>query len=305
MSGGQDLKGLEKAVLNAIESHGHALQFVALRQFNFLSARGLSEWEPLVAEFPVSCGDHETRVDFVLKHKTRDLYLSCECKRPDPKFTSWVFLRTNVVPGSTTGAECFQFQYSKLQDAGDSYAAFAKAFPLGPFGVNLGMVIQRKRTQTQNQPEGESEFEDSQGRGGKDKKDIEQTAFQAFLGSVGLSRAIRQGERGLAAPKNFAVIPMIVTTANLYISDKDIGDSDLSTGNLNEKTLSLLPVEWVYLQYHCPAQLNRYREPIFSKEGSLESVLIAGHIRTIPIVKAQSIAKFLETQLIISRIHPT
>lgn len=91
-------EGLRK-VLNR---HGYGFHYAVLRNAYELHANGKSRWFFEAAEFPVSVGGFDTRIDFILRSQDpSDIYWDCfliaECKRVDPALSNWCFVRTPYV----------------------------------------------------------------------------------------------------------------------------------------------------------------------------------------------------------------
>jgi len=90
--------GLRK-VLN---THGYGFHYAVLRNAYNLHASGKSRWVFEAAEFPVTVGGFDTRIDFILRTRDQsDIYWDCflvaECKRVNPAFSNWCFVRTPYV----------------------------------------------------------------------------------------------------------------------------------------------------------------------------------------------------------------
>src|SRR4051812_34652728 len=94
---GAGIPGLAKAVLQQLNMHGHALQYSVVRAVEAANRANLSSWSVEVAEHPVAINRHETRIDFVLKHRHHPIFMTVECKRVSPKYSSWVFLKAPFV----------------------------------------------------------------------------------------------------------------------------------------------------------------------------------------------------------------
>ena len=72
-----------------LDQHGYGFQYALIRH---LREKGLS-WYLQATEFPVEVGEKHTRIDFVLKYGSRNVYLVAECKRANPALSNWCFIR--------------------------------------------------------------------------------------------------------------------------------------------------------------------------------------------------------------------
>jgi len=83
-------------LLKAINDHGYPFHTRVLRETESLREARLSPWNMEVTEFPVEA-DLGTRIDFVLSSPSQRTWLLAECKRVNPEYSDWMFLRTNYV----------------------------------------------------------------------------------------------------------------------------------------------------------------------------------------------------------------
>ena len=90
---------LVDAFVKTLNIHGHAFQYAVLAELErlFKEQGSGSAFYFEVAEFPVQVQDTPTRIDFVLRHVMRRLYLACECKRANPALSNWCFVRAPMV----------------------------------------------------------------------------------------------------------------------------------------------------------------------------------------------------------------
>lgn len=88
---------VSSALKKTLDSHGYSFQYSVVRYCEVLCNRGQSRWRFEVAEFPVDVNGADTRIDFVLRGASQwtnvDVYLVCECKRPNPAVSHWAFVR--------------------------------------------------------------------------------------------------------------------------------------------------------------------------------------------------------------------
>ena len=84
-----------------LDRNGYPFQYAVLRKLHEISEKaGIfsdGTWVYETAEFPASTGAFDTRIDFVLRHSQQSLYIAAECKRVDPKFSDWCFVKAPYV----------------------------------------------------------------------------------------------------------------------------------------------------------------------------------------------------------------
>ncbi|MEZ4607771.1 MAG: hypothetical protein R2865_13500 [Deinococcales bacterium] len=92
------------------------------------------------------------------------------------------------------------------------------------------------------------------------------------------------------------LIPVIFTTANLWVSDADLTKADIETGNLDFSKYqhSFERVDWVYYQYQLSPGIKHTVSSSNTKVNSLDEILIQDYLRTVVIVGPGGIDKFLE-----------
>src|SRR5260370_36697737 len=85
-----------KEAAEALNEHGFLFQQVIRNEVEILGAnleRGREGWNILANEYPVTAVDGTpTRIDLVLRSQQRQgVYICLECKRPNPKYKTWLF----------------------------------------------------------------------------------------------------------------------------------------------------------------------------------------------------------------------
>ena len=241
-----------KAIREAISSSGYPFQARIMREAKDCSDNGKSEWLFDSVEFPVQVAGKDTRIDIVLFHKSQPVYLSIECKRANPQFSRWVFLKLDY-RRRESDTEYMMIDFARPQARADDLNAL-RPIPGGYHGY-YGPILDQDRayhfavSAKTKMP--------SEGNGRSRSNDIEDAATQSCRGANGLlqhfatacSSKIHQG-------KPVGVLPCVVTTAKLYSVDKSLADTNLQDG------IPLLPSEdfheqkWLYYQYPVSAGLR-------------------------------------------------
>jgi hypothetical protein len=92
----QNIEKLEKSLQKVLDSHGYGFQYAVVEKIKEIYDMQRL-WLFEVAEFPVATRGHETRIDFVIKPSDALFYLIAECKRVNPSFSDWCFIRAPYV----------------------------------------------------------------------------------------------------------------------------------------------------------------------------------------------------------------
>ena len=85
---------------------------------------------------------------------------------------------------------------------------------------------------------------------------------------------------------------MIVTTANLYVTDDDLSLASIESGELGEPALSVRAVKWLWYRYHQSPAL-KHEVPVNNPSMPLSDILFYEFARTIVIVTPEGMGDFL------------
>jgi hypothetical protein len=219
-----------------IDRHGHAFQEAVLRRGEKLHRDRKSSWVFDAAEVPVEVrGDH-TRIDFVLYEVTTDVwgpskYLVAECKRANPALSEWCFAKSQYVRRD-----------ARLGDViVDEVSADAYRLRVGKQVLTRGQDVYHRGFEVRS---------DSKGEGNPDRSAIETACGQVIRGVNGLIGLLRSRIKILIVNHPTPIIPVVFTTARLWTTDTDLANADLVSGQLNQATLELRPVPWLWYRYH-------------------------------------------------------
>ena len=111
-----------------------------------------------------------------------------------------------------------------------------------------------------------------------------------FMGRNG--QLLQPGTENLPGSDGKVLIPVIFTTAALHVCNCDLSSAEIKDGRLNISQASLTDEPWVYFQYHLSPGIKhtaRRAEDFYT----IETALDGEYIRTIPIVSACGIDRFL------------
>jgi hypothetical protein len=259
---------------SALNRHGYIFQNVVLAEVKRLFESGKSVWFFEASEFPVNVHGHGTRIDFILPARSKPWWFLAECKRVNPAYGSWCFAKSRYV------AREFH-ESSEIVEKASQEQYFAsggvRVFGLPDFGFyNIAFVAKASK-------EGDS--------GGGSGDAIEEAATQVCRGMNGMVDFLKSRPATLRDGR--CLLPVIFTTAELYVTEADLSDADMNTGKIDSSRMNFVKKSVVYYQYHLSPGVKHGHPPLQS-QIQLSSILSAQFIRTIPIVSACGIEQFLK-----------
>ena len=273
---------LSDLLFNALNEQGYLFQEACKHT---LKAREKStEWEVKASEYPVSLEEQDTKVDIVLRSKqsSPELYALVECKRADPAYIYWVF-GTHGAFGdalcSTLGFECRQIT------SGQPYQAYRLLeqlhFRMTTYDAINWLEAKRGSNRRVSTPQ-----------------NIENAFVQVLKGVGGFAQEqLDQRRKGSTLFKTFFV-PVVVTTASLYVAYYKPGDVDLSTGKIGKDKVLFGPQgqpaeeePWVLVDYGVGE--NVATKPIPESYHGVDPNELQKHkIRSIFVVNSKSLVRF-------------
>lgn len=131
---------------------------------------------------------------------------------------------------------------------------------------------------------------------GKGRGAIEEAAGQAMRGMNGLMQFFKQSQKANRERKSIQILPVIFTTARLWVTQANLASSDLLSGKLELSDSPLEEKQWVFLHYAQSPGL-KHALPIATNdaiafEDILTEALYTEYIRPIGVVTASGIADF-------------
>jgi hypothetical protein len=270
---------------NALNRHGYGFQYAVIKRAAEL-IKYSSRWIPAVAEFPVPLGDG-TKIDFILRDlafNTRTT-LVCECKRVNEAFGRWCFVRapfTHSALGRDPSVIMDSIEFSTRED-GRRVRVSHKHGVFLDRAYSVGLVVKDNNAKGDAQP-----------RRGTNEDAIEEAATQVLRGSNGYIETLSQHPKLLGEGQPHIVLPVIFTTATLWVSDANLSDADLLSGKIDIAKSDFKSAPWLWYQYHTSPAL-KYSTRREQEATELEEMLEFEYIRTIVIVGRGGIDDFLMT----------
>ncbi len=111
-------------------------------------------------------------------------------------------------------------------------------------------------------------------------------------GLSGYLEALSQNKELFEGTKTH-LLPVIFTTAQLWISSADLGSADLSTGDIDLSNDKFEPVPWLWYQYHMSPGLKHISVYQPKDQIKVEEFIESKYIRTVAIVSPSGIEEFL------------
>jgi len=297
----QQARSLQKAVTSHLNRHGYVFQDTVMRRAETLHADGQSKWALAPSEFPVEVNGVPAHVDLILRHEDHFDFLVCECKRVRPGHSVWCFFRrTSGSPHAVS--DCISVEQLFFPGEGGARLAVSRGAQSRQTdrAYHHAISVLRKVDSDSKEPSGVPE-----------RKAIEEAATQVCRGLNGLVEHFSRVRAADESRVQVRLLPVIFTTAELVVSDADLGSGDLSSGNLDRHELGLRKVSWLYYQYHqspgikhslsWAVALPGAYEP-WTGEGTHTSVydalkltndLESEYLRSIAVVSSDGIQEFL------------
>lgn len=276
---------LRKGLVHSINIHGHAFQYAVLKTAENLFKENASPWVFEASEFPVLNKKIPTHIDIILRNKHEQSFLIAECKRCDPAISNWCFVKAPYVSRKTSsGRERIVRELVFKRKVSNS----AKT---GLQWIDRSSDIYRLSFELKSNAKGEGYH----GRG-----QINDAITQVLRGLNGMIEfAVNEIDTGNSAlfkednsgTRYGSYLPVIFTTAKLWVCDCDISEADLQSGKLNIDEAKLEERKWLFYQYaQSPDLKHPFREGLY---GDISDILYADYTRTIPIVNSGGIKEFL------------
>jgi hypothetical protein len=266
---------LAGAFTKTINSHGYGFQYAVLNKARDLHKRDLSAWVFQVAEFPVSVKGSGTRIDFILGHRHAPICLLAECKRANPALGDWCFARAPLVRRNRPLEHMF------LESAeGDTMELLTASAQKGTQLDNAFHIALEVRSGSKGDPSGS-------GRGA-----VEEAATQLCRGLNGMVEFLAGHPASLLATGRMLFLPVVFTTARLWVSNADLAAANLSTGDISLAEDSVIQKDWIFYQYHQSPGI-KHNCPPGNVSPALGELLDAEYIRSIAIVSSTGVEDFL------------
>ena len=266
-----------------INRHGYAFQNAVLAATDAAFREGRSRWVFEAAEFPVDLRGSGTRIDFILSTSGTPCWMLAECKRVNPAYSDWFFVKSPYIRRDQQDA----FTVEHISSEAGLLCADGVTLVSGPAGgyFHVGFEVKTDK------------LGDSSGSRGNA---IEEAATQVCRAASGMvdyiatNRSVLTQHPSNRQMRSRMLFPVVYTTASLFTSDINLAETELESGEINREMLEPIEADYLFYQYHLSPGIKHSIAPCHNR-GELSHVLQADVIRTIPIVSAKGITNFLKT----------
>lgn len=264
---------------NALNRHGYGFQQAVATRVAELRRNGKTRWGVDVSEFPVAVGGANTHIDLVLRVEGTDTYLVAECKRVDPAIGRWCFARTYPW-GARSHQNAVIFERLAFHQDSKLHSRPLK-IPWSTEPYQVGVEV---RTLTKGD-----------GAGGANDA-IEKSVTQSLRGASGLANYFYSLDFETLATRSFGIIPVVVTTAELWVTELDLRTTDLVSGNVSKEKLNAQNVGWLWFNYNISLNLRNSVGATIEPDN-LSEALDAEATRSVALVNPDGLDDFLKLDL--------
>lgn len=273
------------AFQHELNQHGFGFQHAVIDRARKMYGTEGSLWEVVASEVPVDLGSG-TRIDVVMR-QTKMLVstlLIGECKKVNPAYSTWCFIPSPFTHANRLrdherlSIECLTY---KTREQFESVVRIEHrdGIFLDP-AYSIGLAIK------DGQPG------DHHPKRGSSSDAIEDAAMQVMRGTNGFVKALLTYPDMLASECLNTVLPVIFTTAKLFVSKTNLATSRLD-GTVDLSRDSFEQVPWLWYQYHTSPGL-RHSHPLDRGHiTSVDGLMDTFYVRTIAIVGHGGLEPFL------------
>jgi len=242
----------EDILFNSLNEQGYLFQEACKYELKRVD----TGWSVKSSEYPVSIMEQNTKIDLVLEHQ--NTFAIVECKRADPIYKKWLFSELEVNKRSSPMCQVLSLQTPSLISSASpldiKFSVEQKDFDVPTYiartsiEVNCGSLSPRSGQNNQNIL--------GLSRRSSSPQNIENAFCQVLTGLSGFAK--EQKDQSLRSHEGVKLffIPIVVTTASLYLAHYKAQDIDLSTGKINRNKVvfgqnahDLEQQNWVLVEY--------------------------------------------------------
>lgn len=290
-------EGIDDILFNGLNEQGFIFQEKCAQVINE-SSEGTG-WIVHTTEHPVSLKDQDTRIDIIIRDERQSdssVFGVIECKKVNPQYNCWLFGRPLYDIPVVANAQIIKIITNRanpnVQDV--NFVPIKIDFGVETFHIDnwwLQVDVNRDRAiQKRSDPE-----------------PLERAFIQVCRGVGGLlieqkrqrEKIIRDGTGEFYDISEAYFVPIVITTASLYIAQYDLSDVDIASGTIERDKLNFLgsnslsdPVKWVMVDYGAGA--NTAPDELYENFEGLDPIDFEPYNRrSIFIVNSTYIPEFL------------
>lgn len=275
---------IEQTLFDGLNEHGFLFQEKCAEVLKQNANK--TKWVLHVTEYPISIRNRDSRIDIVLRDKSshhHQIYAIVECKRVNPTRGYWLFgkplqpyfsqpLLINLRSESRGGNRA-KTHYDQLKLQFDDIATYLID--------NWWLQIGKRGNKIDSSP-----------------NPIEDAFIQACIGASGLAQELDFQLLKSYEKSSILFIPIVITTAPLYVATYELNDVSLASGTINRDKIYFGPsgqepekLQWLLVDYGASRSISPERLDE-DKEGIQPVDLEEYHKRSIFVVNSEHIVNF-------------
>ena len=226
-----EIEQVDESFRKILNTHGYGFQYAVLEAIE-RARRFPPHWHSVASELGVEVRGRDTRIDHVIQKGTKPFYLIGECKRANPATAYWCFAKANLIRMEDYARQSFAEVLIRHESSRECTTRLQE--------IHLTNRAYQVALEVRTGQKGDSS---SAGRGA-----IEDAVGQVCRGLNGFLEFMAK-RRDLTPPNSMVIVlPVVFTTARLFVSPVDIGTADLLSGNLKHE-MQLEEIDWVWYDY--------------------------------------------------------
>lgn len=266
---------VHQEAVKALEEHGHLFQQGCLADIEYHCS---NDFFFQSEEYPISIGQEETTIDFIFRSRKMDrLYLVFECKRANPDYVTWLF----PMPRSIKNRES-RFLLTRQDETLRLQTVEYNLLDTGPkYFATTGLEISERANRRIKRSRADS---------------IWSACEQVLTGVGGLALEQREGMRKARDFHRQYYLPIVITTANLLVTEYRVSEINLKTGNLSDRTKAkTTAADWVVHDFPVrdSLQVTRQEQSSYAAYGPTEEYRRKFKTKSVAIINASSVVRFL------------
>jgi hypothetical protein len=279
-----DFLNIQEMLFDSLNEHGFLFKEKCARLLEDSSI--MTNWSLQSREFPVSADEKDTRIDIILKdldQTGKQIYAVIECRRTNPLRAHWLF-------GNPITVDYYEPYFINLYSEHDHKGNYMTHFSQlkCPYNHMITYLIDNWWLE-----QGISNIKKY-----ASPSPIEETFIHTLVGVSGLGEEISFQWNKRFLHESAIFIPVVITTAPLYVATYDLNEVNISTGTIDPDKVSFgssgatpEKVRWLLINYSASRSIS---PPNFydNISGETPAELVDFYKRSIFVVNSESIIDF-------------
>jgi len=282
------IEELKNKFHKSLDQHGYGFQYSVLKCCEELLNNG-SSWVFLASEVPVEVQNFNTHIDFILSNNNSTILLA-ECKRANPSLSNWCFAKAPITLRNRQLHNYLILEYIDRLDTDEKNVSHPQGVSQLRNNVSIKSIegLENYHISLDIKSQNKGDKHDS-GKGA-----IQDALTQIFRGINGFIELLYKYEQLVEKDKKNKLIPVIFTTAKIWVSDVDLSNTDTKDGKIIDTDFNLKEKKWISYQYNI-SQFLKHSHSKSSSEMKSDFAALIEHefVRTVFIVNSSGIDDFL------------